>query len=93
MKFIYFTYIFLFACLFKVQANQQQQPKDCVKHPQIIKQAEHKAVEKPKVVPADKTAKTSKAFRRLRRALYEIETSYCSTMFRISNCVTLTSYH
>ena len=45
MKFIYFTYIFLFACLFKVQANQQQQPKDCVKHPQIIKQAEHKAVE------------------------------------------------
>ena len=61
MKFIYFTYIFLFACLLKVHAAQQQQPKDCVKHPQIIKQSELKQIDKPKVVSADKTVKTSKA--------------------------------
>ena len=42
MKAVVFIYIFLFACLLKVQATQpqstaQQQPKDCVKHPQIVK--------------------------------------------------------
>lgn len=42
MKAVVFIYIFLFACLFKMHATQsqpkaQQQPKDCVKHPQIVK--------------------------------------------------------
>lgn len=42
MKAVVFIYIFIFACLFKVHATQpklkvQQQPKDCVKHPQIVK--------------------------------------------------------
>jgi hypothetical protein len=42
MKTLVFIYIFIFACLFKVHATTpqpkaQQQPKDCVKHPQIVK--------------------------------------------------------
>ena len=56
MKALVFIYIFTFACLFKVHATTPQpqpkgphiqQPKDCVKHPQIVKP--HTA-EKPKVV-------------------------------------------
>lgn len=51
MKAVVFIYIFIFACLFKMHASQpqpkaQQQPKDCVKHPQIVKPH---AVEKVKV--------------------------------------------
>ncbi|MBK6986280.1 MAG: hypothetical protein IPH32_16775 [Bacteroidetes bacterium] len=42
MKTLVFIYIFIFACLFKghattPQPKAQQQPKDCVKHPQIVK--------------------------------------------------------
>ncbi|MES2761295.1 MAG: hypothetical protein V4677_03770 [Bacteroidota bacterium] len=68
MKTLVFIYIFLFASLIKVQANntdphthtqpqpkvqQSQPPKDCVKHPQIVKP---QATEKAKV--ADKVTKT-----------------------------------
>lgn len=60
MKTLVFIYIFTFVCLFKMHAAQphpkvQQQPKDCVKHPQIIKS---RAVEKPKMV-AEKVVKSS----------------------------------
>jgi len=55
MKTLVFVYVFLFACLFKVHATTppqpqpkvQQQPKDCVKHPQIVKP---QVTEKPKVI-------------------------------------------
>ena len=52
MKTIAFLYVFLFACLFKMHATQPQpkqqpQPKDCVKHPQIVKTH---TTEKPKLV-------------------------------------------
>lgn len=60
MKTLVFIYIFLFACLFKVHATNpqpkaQQQPKDCVKHPQIVKPH---VTEKAKVV-TEKVAKTA----------------------------------
>ena len=60
MKAAIFIYIFTFACLFKMQASQpqpktQQQPKDCVKHPQIVKPV---AADKSKV-GTEKVAKTS----------------------------------
>lgn len=60
MKTVVFIYIFIFACLFKMHATQpqpkvQQQPKDCVKHPQIVKP---QPTEKPKVV-TEKVVKTS----------------------------------
>lgn len=60
MKAVVFIYIFIFACLFKMHASQpqpkaQQQPKDCVKHPQIVKP--HTA---EKVVSAGSTTKTEK---------------------------------
>ena len=62
MKTVVFIYIFIFACLFKMHATQpqpkvQQQPKDCVKHPQIVKP---QPTEKPKVVTA-KVVKSSAA--------------------------------
>jgi hypothetical protein len=55
MKTIAFLYVFLFVCMFKMQATQptpksqaqQQPPKDCVKHPQIVKTTEKTT---PKVV-------------------------------------------
>lgn len=58
MKTVVFIYIFTFACLFKMHALQpqpkvQQQPKDCVKHPQIVKS---QSTEKSKVV-AEKVIK------------------------------------
>lgn len=60
MKTLVFIYIFTFVCLFKVHATTPQpkqqpspQPKDCVKHPQIVKP--HVA---PKVVP-EKVVKTT----------------------------------
>lgn len=58
MKAFVFIYIFLFVCLFKMQATQpqpktHQQPKDCVKHPQIVKPL---SAEKTKVM-ADKIVK------------------------------------
>ncbi|MBI3518236.1 MAG: hypothetical protein HY062_02615 [Bacteroidetes bacterium] len=63
MKTAVFIYVFLFACLFKVHASQpqpkaQQQPKDCVKHPQIVKsQATEKTVTtSPVVKPVVKSA-------------------------------------
>lgn len=66
MKTLVFIYIFLFACLFKVHATNPpsqpqpktqptQQPKDCVKHPQIVKP--HSA-EKPKMV-TERVVKTA----------------------------------
>ena len=62
MKTLVFIYIFTFVCLFKVHATtpqpkQQpaQQPKDCVKHPQIVKP---NVTEKAKVL-TEKVAKTS----------------------------------
>ena len=60
MKTIAFLYVFLFVCLFKVHATQpqpkqQQQPKDCVKHPQIVKAH---SVEKVKVVVEKATTAT-----------------------------------
>ena len=58
MKTVVFIYIFTFACLFKMHATQpqpkvQQQPKDCVKHPQIVKP---QSADKSKVV-AEKVVK------------------------------------
>ena len=58
MKTVVFIYIFTFACLFKMHATNpqpkvQQQPKDCVKHPQIVKP---QSAEKSKVV-AEKVVK------------------------------------
>lgn len=54
MKTIAFLYVFLFVCMFKMHATQptpkpqqQQPPKDCVKHPQIVKTTEKTT---PKVV-------------------------------------------
>ncbi len=55
MKTVAFLYVFLFACLLKAHATtpvkpqpkQQQQPKDCVKHPQIVKA---RVIEKPKAI-------------------------------------------
>lgn len=61
MKTVVFIYIFTFACLFKMHATQpqpksqqHQQPKDCVKHPQIVKP---QSSDKPKVI-AEKVVKT-----------------------------------
>lgn len=74
MKVIVFLYAFMFACLFKAHATTpvpkpkatppvthtaQTQPKDCVKHPQIVKStvtAQRVADNKVKV-PADKLVK------------------------------------
>jgi hypothetical protein len=58
MKTVVFIYIFTFACLFKMHATNpqpkvQQQPKDCVKHPQIVKP---QSADKSKVV-AEKVVK------------------------------------
>lgn len=43
MRVILFLYAFLFACLFSAKASQpapkQQNPKDCVKYPAVIKTA------------------------------------------------------
>lgn len=55
MKTFAFLYVFLFVCMFKVHASQlspvqQPQPKDCVKHPQIVKQTAEKPAPAPKVV-------------------------------------------
>ena len=60
MKAAIFIYIFTFAFLFKMQASQpqpkiQQQPKDCVKHPQIVMPI---VAEKSKIV-TDKITKTA----------------------------------
>lgn len=62
MKALVFIYIFTFACLFKMHATtprpkqqQTQQPKDCVKHPQIVKP---QVVEKTKGL-TEKVAKTA----------------------------------
>lgn len=58
MKTVVFLYVFLFVCLFKVHASQpqprQQNPKDCVKHPQIVKP---RITEKHKTV-AEKSGST-----------------------------------
>ena len=62
MKTAVFIYIFTFAFLFKMHATNpqpqpkanQQPPKDCVKHPQIVKPH---PVEKPK--PAEKLVKAA----------------------------------
>ena len=62
MKAAIFIYIFTFACLLKMQASQpqpktQQQPKDCVKHPQIVKPI---AAEKTiSTIKTEKVVKTS----------------------------------
>lgn len=61
MKSVVLIYVFLFVCLLKMHATQpqskiqQQQPKDCVKHPQIIKS---QVVEKPKVI-SEKVVKSA----------------------------------
>ena len=57
MKAVVFIYIFTFSCLFKMHATQpsiQQQPKDCVKHLQIVKP---QSADKSKVV-AEKVIKS-----------------------------------
>jgi len=66
MKTVVFIYIFTFTCLFKMHASQpqpkaQQQPKDCVKHPQIVKpQSSDKAkVVSEKVVKAVSPSRVS----------------------------------
>ena len=63
MKAVVFIYFFLFVCLFKMQATQphlkvQQQPKDCVKHPQIVKAQP----EKSKIV-AERIVKSTTSYR------------------------------
>lgn len=55
MKTLAFIYVFLFVCLFSAHAaqpglRQQQQPKDCVKHPQIVKAQTGEKAAAPKVV-------------------------------------------
>lgn len=54
MKTFAFLYVFLFLGLLRMHATQptpkqQQQPKDCVKHPQIVKAQAEKAAS-PKVI-------------------------------------------
>lgn len=75
MKVVTFLYVFTFACLLKVHASTppvpksklqtlptqqvQAQPKDCVKHPQIVKtvpSAASRVAEKAKM-PNDKVVK------------------------------------
>lgn len=53
MKTLAFLYLFLFVCLLKANASQsaarqQQQPKDCVKHPQIVKARTAEKIQAPK---------------------------------------------
>ena len=66
MKTAVFIYVFVFACLFKVHASQpqpkvQQQPKDCVKHPQIVKsQATEKAATTSPAKPVVKSSSYSR---------------------------------
>jgi hypothetical protein len=57
MKLVFTLYVFLFAGLLHAHATQskskiQQNPKDCVKHPQIIKPNSHlnQSVEKTKII-------------------------------------------
>lgn len=63
MKAVVFMYVFLFVCLFQIHATTpkpkfQQQPKDCVKHPQIVKAQPEKAkVVTEKVVRATTTSR------------------------------------
>jgi hypothetical protein len=59
MKYFVLMSVFFFGCLFSLQATTpktklQQQPKDCVKHPQIVKSH---PIEKPKSTP-DKVVKS-----------------------------------
>ena len=83
MKVIVFLYVFFFACLLKVQASQpgpskiQQQPKDCVKHPQIVKP---NVIEKttPKILVTDKFVKSS-----------QIKTSTTIPHFSVFNFINL----
>ncbi len=64
MKTLAFIYVFLFVCLLRVHATtsvskqQQQQPKDCVKHPQIVKAQPAEKVAAPKTTP-DKPMNTA----------------------------------
>jgi hypothetical protein len=68
MKIIVALYLFLFVGLMHAYATQpqskpQQNPKDCIKHPQIIKSiSSHtsQAIEKAKII-ADKEHKTNSA--------------------------------
>lgn len=63
MKTVAFLYVFLFAFMYKVHAHQllpktQQQPKDCVKHPEIVKKnpvAEKAKTTTPPVKPLPKS--------------------------------------
>lgn len=74
MKVIVFLYVFMFACLFKVHATSpvpkpkamppvmhtaQTQPKDCVKHPQIVKATvtSQRMADKSKIAVNDKVVK------------------------------------
>lgn len=74
MKVIVFLYAFMFVCLLNAHATTpvpkpkaqppvvhatQTQPKDCVKHPQIVKAIPHpqRATEKSKLVMNDKVVK------------------------------------
>lgn len=63
MKTIAFLYAFLFLCVFQMHATQptpkqQQPPKDCVKHPQIVKAQAAEKTTSPKIV-AEKPANTA----------------------------------
>lgn len=65
MKTLTFLYVFLFVCMFKAHASQlspvqQPQPKDCVKHPQIVKQTAEKPAAAPKVVEKSTIHQTSR---------------------------------
>ncbi len=67
MKTAVFIYVFIFACLFKMHATQpqpkvQQQPKDCVKHPQIVKP--NSAEKTTTVAPAAKPVIKASAYSR-----------------------------
>lgn len=57
MKNLILIYIFVFGCLFTLSAKQQPTPKDCVKHPQIVKPS---VVEKSKVTAPEKIVKSSR---------------------------------
>ncbi len=63
-----FLFLFLFACIINLQAitpqlKQQPQPKDCIKHPQIVKMrvAEKSKPMVEKVVPAVPVSKGGNA--------------------------------
>ena len=60
MKFLIFTYIFIFGCMLTLSAKQEHSIKDCVKHPEIVKANTIVTQDKPKSQTIEKIVKTTK---------------------------------